>query len=704
MDKYSKIYIDGTECDIIEKSGFPISVTKNIETLEDVTNVQGSYIRSNISIKSDSESEKVFQNIGSKDSVDNGALLEKNVVIIANGLPFFRGVASLSEAQLLPDKYSKATNEYSLQVVGENADWFTAMKNLTIGDLDIVPNHSLTDTYIEQQFSNTAANSNICYSTIYLKGFDILDRVQYYEFTLCLFIKAIVREAFRKVGLKLISNFFDTDFGNRLIMPTFWNYTGVEGCEFRGLEFRLPAATPTTTSYYPFLMSTSGNRKDSCKGFTLSAAVTGGFASTYTIKANDAYEVLWTDNILFGHTVPQVKARAMLNGVIITPQSTTQQATFTIYKSVLSLKQSDVLYLEYNAINVVGGVPDELALLVTQQTILKKGNLIANDCLFYNKKHFLSDFIAGITQAFGLVVDTNNSEGTVTVEPRDNYILQGVGALGHYSDLAHKEMTYNRSMKEGATVTFNKKINENVLKSWKSDSADKNIEVLDDKAEISLYSVRAEYNTQNKKQKAVENSFFSKTVMGLNDEIDGKNSFTEVIIPILNKEKGLVILNNQTAFDFEPRILYNAGQRTFQDGEIKVKRDGGTLAAIKTPQCFFYNPKGGDDYSLSYDNQKLLDGTRSIGLFQIFFMQQFARLRFGKILNDKFDFSLIDYLQFRFSQKWRLSNDVFIVQKMENFNFIKNEPTKFVLLADRYATMDDLAQIKNSDLSGYINV
>jgi len=152
--------------------------------------------------------------------------------------------------------------------------------------------------------------------------------------------------------------------------------------------------------------------------------------------------------------------------------------------------------------------------------------------------------------------------------------------------------------------------------------------------------------------------------------------------------------------DYEPRILYFAGQRGGIDGYIKYF-NATTSTEIELPAAFAvnYNDTSGLDPCLSYCNQTI-NGNEVQGLMQRYYLKSLARIRSGRVrecymyLNDS-DIALLS-----FRPRIFLDGVWWVLLEVLGYNPLTPQSCKVVLYLDEAETQNDIDSITASAIEG----
>jgi hypothetical protein len=216
-------------------------------------------------------------------------------------------------------------------------------------------------------------------------------------------------------------------------------------------------------------------------------------------------------------------------------------------------------------------------------------------------------------------------------------------------------------------------------------------------------------NRFNSKTEQNENPFFAATVMYFDESIRGLTSVFTPLIPMLwpdDFKENSTIEENET--QFEPRILWFGGQRGSggDDGTFQtVNSVTGALGDDRLlPACFFvnYNDTTGLDVSLNWSNLTI-QGNVVQGHLQKFYLNDLARMRVGKEVEEWIYWDELDIMQLDFGPKIFIDGDLFILKKIDSYSPLIDRTTKTILVYDCPTTQEDVNRIENTVAIGFIS-
>lgn len=188
--------------------------------------------------------------------------------IVAGGIEVLRGVSMLQSAS-----HTRLAAGYNINCYGQNGDWAIDMKDLTLWHCLNDATHTFDVATVEGSWYNfmySEAYDYVYAPVRYRQPFgDNDDTVNIYHLRPSLSIYWMIQRAFRQLGYKVKSNFFETDYFKGLVLPWVWgDFFDLNGSVKEGLLFK--AAGPADK-------------------YTVSTVVDGG--SSGSVGYNNAYRI-----------------------------------------------------------------------------------------------------------------------------------------------------------------------------------------------------------------------------------------------------------------------------------------------------------------------------------------------------------------------------------------------------------------------------
>lgn len=696
MSKQLEIYVDGNRLNFLKREGFPVSIDISIESAEDPSKVNGAYSKRSVTFPGDGISAEFFQEWANVTRQNPGAANRKPARIEINSLPVLTGIAQIEESTTAGNRYSRYGSAYKAGIFGNNAAWFDDLTNIRVRDMGLIPVHVLNPTNVAD---NDNADPDADDWGYFLVRWNDWDRgggvnVSYVDLQPFLFIRKILVEAFRQVGYRLNSDFFDTEFGKRLILPALFRpYPEDIIKKWHLLAMDENNGTPINSSTYTHITITG----DKFMYNPIGLYDTG--TGYYTVPL-DGYYIVGVQT-----SSPQWTHRARKNNVDLGAFTDPCEVGIGVQKRIYFAKD-DLIDLA-----IIGLMPTaEFCFLYIRADIGGFDEGTGVDFSIYGNPDWkVSDIVLGVTHAFGLVWNTDYDAQSVRVEPRDRYKTSQQPSTetyheGFYRVADREDITQMLDLsKVGAVSAINTEKSVTAL-AWKSDSADPNVEKIETDAVEKLYDGRYAYPTGRfrRGENRSENPFFAKTAHIFDNAVMHSTSTKTPQIPLIQKEVYPFAVSFQDGHgDYAPRILWFAGRRSGLDGLVNLE----DLAAYDFPAAFMvnYNDTTGLDPSLAFANETLADETTvAPGLMQRFHLQRLKRLEVGKMLTEWVLWRDLDITGLDFRKKLLIGDALFLLQRIDGYQPLSNGSTETELLHDAIPDDDDALKISSSELDGYI--
>lgn len=695
MSKQLEIYIDGNRLNFIKREGFPVALDISIESAEDPSKVNGAYSKRSVSFPGDGVSGQMFEEWVNVTRANPTAANRKSARIEINSLPVLTGVAQIEESITRGNRYDRTAALYKAGIFGNNAAWFDELKAIRIRDMGLIPEHDLTP-------ANVAANDDPDPDTddwgYFVVRWNDWDRgggvnVSYVDLQPFVFIRSILVEAFRQAGYKLNSDFFDTNFGKRLILPALFRpYPGDVITQWQILIIGEDNTTTINSGSLTHIIPDGSN-------FNYNPGGLFDVSGNYTVPLSGYYTVGVAESTV------QITQRARKNGVDLGAFTDPCEIGIGVQKRVF-FEKDDII--DVAAQGIIS--PTGFCFLYVRPDLdgFEEGTGVRFD-LYGNPEWVVSDVVLGLTHAFGLVWDTDYDAQTVRCEPRDRYKTSEQPDVeeyheGFYKTAERQDITQKIDLSKNGSVAALNNERESTVLAWKSDGGDPNVELFETDAIEKLYDGRYTYPSGRfrKGETRVENPFFAKTMHVFENAIMHATSTKTPQIPLIQKERyGVAVSFEDDRGEYEPRLLWFAGRRSGLDGYVNLE----DLGQYDFPAAFMvnYNDTTGLDPSLSFANETLIDGeTEAPGLMQRFHLQRLKRLEVGKILTEWVLWRDLDITSLDFRKKILIGDALFLLQKIDGYQPLSNGSTETALLYDAIPDSDDAAKITGSALDGYI--
>lgn len=689
-----EIYIDGERLNFINRDGFPLALTYSIESAENPSQVNGTHSKRTANFPGDGVTDQFFQEWANATRVNPDAANQQPARVEVNGISVLSGVAQLDEVAASGVRHGRAGAEHKVALFGNNATWFADLQDKLIRDMGMIPEHDFTYTEFAAHDNPDPDTDTWGYFLVRTTDWQLLNNVRWSDHQPFLFLRPLLIEAFRQVGYQFNSDFFDTDFGKRLMLPALFRpYPDNVLQDFVLLVMDQNNATSVNISTHTHItltgtsfLSDAGGNYDTGTGY-------------YTVPMSGYYICgVQESDLNYSH-------RIRINTVL--------QSAFTD-PCEIGIGEQGRVYLEE-------GDQVDLAVLSNQPT--------AGFCFLYIKPDFgpfdegtgvrfslygnpawkVSDAVLGLTHAFGLVWDTDFDAQTVRAEPRDRYKTSQQPDVEEYNEGFYRiaerdDLTQRVDLSKDAAVKSLNSEKERYVLSWKQDSNDGNAEQMDGESVLKIFDGKYTFPSGRfqKGESRAENPFFCKTVHILDNYVKNATSTVTPQIPLILKNPYLEgNAYGEERGDFGPRLLWFAGRREGVDGIVNFE----DFAAYDFPAAFMvnFNDTTGLDPSLSFGDELLFDGTTEApGLLHRFHLQRLKRIEVGKMVSEWIRWSELDILSMDFRVKILIGDALYLLQKVNGYRPLVGGSTETELLKDEVPEPDDVLKITESGLNGYI--
>ena len=716
---YRRLTIDSTEVDL-PQSGLSYSLVYEVGGDGFVS---GAYSKRSIDLPSTLTNDTLFSDWYAAGTANElTAPILKDFVFEDGGLTIMTGKAELQSAPLLSDRYGFKAKSYKVDLYGNNADWTLQLKDLYLRDLPIPSALYDLPTVMSGWTATYDSGDYFGFTLIKWKEWNITGQVGIDEFTPFLFIRSLIDYAFDTIGYTINSNFLDSDVFKRLILvcPPIERYPEEYSQDYLNVDLEEPGTTAeyfdllppffTTPYLFPNITQPSLNAPyNSSTGFYVVP-----FTGYYEISINVNITSTGTHRSWFGAAINS-NTNALVNNSIIFfgdlfgPYS--GNASGSSVSDVVYLQAGDTISLAIANSEVPPGqnvTSWSFSMNIRGEAENAFGSILAFKYLVKNWKFI--DMLKGLQQMFNLRFEANPQAQTITIEPADDYLYRQYNAptnvteelrQGFYTDTTNDTRQQLDLLREAEIFNVSD-VPQVTIFDYKTDGDSE--EFKQENEPIGIYA--AQYTLPadrfNDTTETKENTFFAKTVHTIDGEIQGTTATTMLQVPLIYPQNyELDPTATEADYDVEPRILYFAGYRGIPtDSLVKYAFTGGV--ELSPPLSFMVNYNTELDFSLGFANEQI-NGNKATGLFEAFWMHEYARKRIGKRLECGYFWDLLTINALTFRDKILLNGDMFILDKIDGYNAQKDSSTKTVLTLDRYPETADENATETAGIIGIIN-
>jgi hypothetical protein len=746
LSKYINVTIDKQPIDLGNIEELPLSISYVVRDRDNFQDIKSSTALS-ITFPATVNNDKVgntMHNPGVEDLTSGQAFKgNRPAVIEANGQELLVGKALLKAAS-----HTNVPTKYEYDFYGNNGDWIIDLKETTLYDLLNDITFTFTKDLIISSWNFDGMNKDLPYvfapvrygepmSTFQtISGGVVVNEIEDYNM-LPEYMKPslskywLLYRAFKSLGYRIQSDFLDTSYFRRQVMPWTWgSFLNADGTQLDNLDF---------------LAKGIGEVSKEDEGYTgfwdlnvINDSVNGAFDNqgVYEYDAG-AFEMKWTyptasqfnygtldatfhfeafvQAVATANSDVELRIQWFKNGVKVGHGSDNGNGTLLVNLNAPAIGRREFADQidDWATFTVVPG--DVISAKIYLHTFKSNAGIshihatvqafeldffripLGGTINFSNytgfKKYKFLDFFAGIVDEFNLVIQTDPVNKVVYMEPQHPYSLvddqstkTGGYYNGHYIDWSEKQ-----DLSKESDVELFSDADREIRMAYKDDSNDGTLKTVQDRninrLAMAKYVLpdRFKVNPNDDKTKpTIENRFFS-PLMHM-DVVQWKGLTGDPSImpqmPVLIPENISNTSAGEAQNTFEPKTAYykgiQAGWGWVFDGEV---RNG-------FPYMFAVNYREGgqDDPILSYADEVITyndDGTPKTagkGHLRRFYLQRFANIANGQyyktfvhLNNNDVANQLHREHKILRGQKWELA-------QINNYKPLKEESTEIHLI------------------------
>ena len=706
---YRRLTIDGTVVDL-PQSGLTYSLVYEVD---EEGFVSGAYSKRGIELPSTGVNDALFDDwYAAGTTNETTAAVLKPFVFEDGGVQILSGQASLQSGVLMSDRYRFKGRNYKVELYGTNADWTIRMKDIRIRDLDFTSIVYDTAAVIAGWGNTYDAGDYYGFTLIKWKEWNTAGQVGIDEFTPFLFIRSILEKAFDTIGYTISSQFLNSDVFKRLILPLPMpaRYPEEFSQDYINVSLEEPGTTTGSTGVtYVFPNYSQPNLATPYNIATGYYVVP--FTGYYQISVSaDVTSASGTWNAQIGACINGAAAyfnnQAIFFGSIITPTSGNLSANLIYLVGYFTA--GDTISLLHN----FGGTDPTNVYAFTMNIIGEAeyafGSILAFKYLVKDWK--VVDMIKGLQHMFNLRFEANPQAQQVVIEPADPYLYRQNNAPtniplelrdGFYA-VPTVDSTQGLDLQPGAELFNLNDVPKTTLFEYITDGETEAQRELNEPINIFGSQYVLPQNRFNEVIEQRENPFFAKTIHTNDSSIQGTTALGSLQIPLIYpQDYQLDPTATEMNPDIQPRILYFVGFRGLpSDSNVKYDFTGGVELA--PPLSFMVNYNNPLDFSLSFANEFYL-GQKAIGLFESFWMQEYARKRIGKRLEAYYFWDLLSINALSFRNKMLIDGLEWVLVKIDGYSAQSDSSTKTWLILEQGPTDDDVTATTFSNIIGIIN-
>lgn len=250
LAKYIRLAIDDEQLDLPSLEDLPLSISYKLEDPEEFQRKKSSEAF-DIVVPATTNNQRIANSFHNPDVEDmtTGEIFKsnRNAYIEANGYELLIGKAFLESAS-----HNRFPKDYKFNFYGNNADWLIDLKESTLYDFLKDIQFAFTKQNIVDSWQYDGTDENLIYVFApvrygqpmddYVPSVGVVpqsDRNMKPEYMRPSLSKYwIIQRAFKSLGYKIQSDFLDTEYFRRQVMPWTWgNFLFTEGTKLNTLDF-----------------------------------------------------------------------------------------------------------------------------------------------------------------------------------------------------------------------------------------------------------------------------------------------------------------------------------------------------------------------------------------------------------------------------------------------------------------------------------
>lgn len=708
-NKYIKVLIDNQELDLNDE-GFSSPISYQYEDEDNFQKKQSSQALGLVvpaTVKNDSIANSLH-NPGIEDLTEGEVFRRmRDAIIEANGMQVFAGKALLSSAT-----HNSKPLSYEFNLYGNNADWILPLQEATIYDFLKHLKFIFDKSYVETSWSYNGIDESrpLVFAPVrYTKpvgGFQVVNengqdvyKVVNDNMTLdylrpSISVYWLLHWGFKSLGYRIQSDFFNTEYFRRLVMPWTWGpFLLSEGVRQDNLDFLAKSSQEGSlwhaTYNGPFDVHVDNDATD------------GAFDNNnvYTWDAGQkAMKWVYSPQFTYGPIDATFHIQCQIDAVAASNPTTHTRLHVKWSKNGSQYQQDTILEINgkflgkeevhqmeerWSTVRVSPGDVISAVIWIDQKETNKgrvytRCNVLAFEFISYNipiggsidfssyaslKKFKFLDFAAGILDTFNISPQTDPINQVVILEPQHDYSLvdNQANKSGGYYNGDWLNWDDKQDLSKNSVINLYSDNERELFFRFKDDSNDGLIKIIQQRNSTVVgqakYLFPDRFKAGNKK---MENRFFSPVAHADMPQWPslGTNKVLSPQIVAIVSENVSNTSADEAETTFEPKLCYYKGVIT----DVGWRFDNQVYNNYPYMFAVNYQPGGENDPVLSYSDE-LINGKVGKGLLRRFYLQRMAIMRNGQFYktffrlnnNDVTNWYHREHIQCR-GQKWELVN------------------------------------------------
>lgn len=731
--------IGNREIEVAEVDAVPVAIDYALEDAENFEQKKSS-TAFNVVLPATLNNSQTFNAPANPDGEDLTAdaffTSHQPCTIEANGVELLKGKAFLVEAT-----HTDRPETITVNCYGNNADWVIDLKEKTLHDFVPSLEHSFSAAVMEASWDNYGSNENwdfvyapVRYATPFksrvARPRDLRPSLSVYWF---------LYRAFKSLGYRIESEFLDSAFFRKLVMPWTWGdflftdddiqapylfrrvCTQQEVMTLYAGSWHEKVSQPGSTRLNQMIQwndvssRTSGQADGGFEGtaglsawvpsYTLEYTYPAGSVLGYTIAGFELQLYYYVYHGGTGNNEWGLYATWFVNGVqhsqdLLKQYSQSGAVEGTILKiKELGLNPGDVVRLElslavgdsgssgswnwkigntYATSQVNNEPPSHLWLRYFKKAV---GSPVRFKNFPAFKRYKWLDLLRGVVDCFNLAIQTDPVTKTVYIEPTHEYGSPGAKTVGYLGKGTLDWTEKQDFSKESALQLYSDCEREFDFK-FRDDSADGGVALIKKRHSVVVGASRYLLPDRFKAgKKEMENRFFSPVVHVPIEEWKDVTGLAPQLVALV-AENAEPDDNGGTGKSevFEPKLCYYKGRVTGAGGWIWS--DGGGVRQFNSDLPFMfavnYQPGGGLDPVLTYGDQRV-GSDMAHGLMRRFYLPRLAIMRRGRLYKTWMKLSLRDVAGGLHREAIAINGKKYYLVGIDKYQPLRDETTSVTL-------------------------
>lgn len=721
-NKYLKLKIDNQELDFDIDDDFPVKFSYQLEDTQDFQRKKSSE-NLGLKIPATLNNQKIlntFQNNSYEDTTEFRNFRNfRKISAEANGVEIFNGKAISKRA------ISQGGNikSYELNCFGNNANWIIDLKELTF--FEILNHLTFLWDYstIENSWQFDGTNESVPYVFAPVKYGLPMDpdnnnneNYSINSMKPSLSVYWILVWGFQKGGFKIKSDFINSDYFRRLVMPwTFGAFLTSEGTKFEIHKFLAKSDVDHIFSGDTNTYVDLNVRDDFLGCFDNNNTVVGGnyYGNTdngggdtmfwkYKTPHYGSMQATFYLSIFYDYGLDlgssfSVRVYWYKNGTQIQDDLIKSDTAPDLGSANGSETKGVYLTTSINSDDIISAKVwlyiNETFLATVARCFLKVeefkldffkveiGSTIQFDSYLNLEKYKFLDFVAGLSDLFNLSIQSDSINKEVLIEPTHEYFLGSNYTQkkdGYFTKNTLNWENKQDLFKDSIVELYDNNAREFNFK-FKNDSNDGILKLIQDRYKIVLASGKFVFDNRFKAEKKhFENRFFAPT-MHYNVEKFKSITGIEPQMVCIIEENIANTSSKESSKVFLPKICFYKGLVTGYGG---WRWNGNNKSDYPFMFSVNYKQGGQNDPILSYSDEKIGENGNfviGVGLIKRFFLQRLVIMNNGQWMQSNFMLNNNDITNWYHRERIVIDGNSYELLTIENYDSISEESTKVIL-------------------------